>query len=807
MPTSISPSKARLQVLIVGEVPEDAQLPIEQLSACGFALAWRRVETLGDFAIALSEPLDLILIHTPLAQLDAIAALQLLRSRQLSLPAIVIGANGTIEEAVSCIKHGATDYLLKTQLTGLGALVQQVLAQQPPDPGSLNPLVEACPHLLYQMRLAPSQAAIFDYISPAVTPLTGYEPRAFYADPQLWFQRLHREDARQWRKSLQHHPGRSLSRLVRFFDKRDRLIWLAIQERPVYDATGNLSSFVGAAYDASDRQQQWLDLENAARKYHKIFESANDAILIIDPNSYQILEVNERAVQSLGYTRDEFTQLNIHQISSVPSPEFTEILNAQKHIAFEHLYRRKDGSLMPVEVSYCLLEANGQQFYQSTVRDITERQQLLKTLQALNEQLERRIAERSTSLKQLLEKLTLEIEQRQDVESALRASEEKFRQLAENIHQVFWMTDCNTEELLYINPAYEQIWQRPLSSLYKQSDSWIDAVHSEDRERVFMNYQRQLKGEHIKQEYRIVHPDGSIRWLGSTSFSILNEQGQVYRIAGLIEDITERKKNEEGIHESLIKEKELNELKSRFVCMTSHEFRTPLSSILSAAELLGYYGHHWDDNEKQEQLQIIQGAVQHMIELLEDVLLMGRTESDQLSFNPTLIDLDQFCKSLIYQLQISEQSRYIGQQHNLPKIRFSSGSQLRRSSDFKAYLDEKLLRQILTNLLSNSLKYSHPSSLIELNLQLTERTIVFQIKDTGIGIPADEIYNLFEPFYRCSNAKLVSGTGLGLAIVKKSVDLHGGTIEVSSQINVGTTFTVTLPINYWLATQENEIPS
>jgi len=247
-------------------------------------------------------------------------------------------------------------------------------------------------------------------------------------------------------------------------------------------------------------------------------------------------------------------------------------------------------------------------------------------------------------------------------------------------------------------------------------------------------------------------------------------------------DITKRKQAEAEIHKALAKEKELHELKSRFVSMTSHEFRTPLSTILSSSELLEHYSESWSSEKKVRHLRRIQSSVHNMTQLLNDVLIIGKAEAGKLTFHPEPLDLCQFCWDLTEELSLNKSSE-------LKKINFVVSGVCKTTN-----VDEKLLRHILTNLLSNAIKYSPPGSTVNFELVYQDNEISFQIQDIGIGIPTADLAHLFESFHRASNVGNISGTGLGLAIAKKCVELHGGAIAVKSEVGVGTTFEVRIPL-------------
>ncbi|HEY0824933.1 MAG TPA: 7TM diverse intracellular signaling domain-containing protein [Ramlibacter sp.] len=246
-------------------------------------------------------------------------------------------------------------------------------------------------------------------------------------------------------------------------------------------------------------------------------------------------------------------------------------------------------------------------------------------------------------------------------------------------------------------------------------------------------------------------------------------------------DITGRKKSEAEIREALEQQKALNELRSRFVAMTSHEFRTPLAAILSAEELLRHYGDRLPPQEKRETLDSIAAGVQRMSRMLDRVLLLGRADAKLLEFRPAAVDLRTLCRELVEEARLQQPA-------SKAEVVCEVAPEVARGS-----YDEKLLRHIFGNLLSNALKYSPTGGHVLFRAQREDGEAVFRVRDQGIGIPAEEIPHLYESFHRASNVGNIQGTGLGLAIVKNAVQAHGGTITVDSRLGAGTTFTVRLP--------------
>lgn len=245
--------------------------------------------------------------------------------------------------------------------------------------------------------------------------------------------------------------------------------------------------------------------------------------------------------------------------------------------------------------------------------------------------------------------------------------------------------------------------------------------------------------------------------------------------------IQQLRSSEKKTLEALDKERELNQLKSYFVSMVSHEFRNPLSTLRVMSDILLRFEGRLTPEKKQEYLRQVDTAISHMCQLLDEVILLGRADTGKLELDLTEVDLQAFCNELISALQFSDEQQHI--------LQLVADTPLERVK-----LDAGLLRHILTNLLSNALKYSPPASVVKLTVAYQEMQVIFNVSDRGIGIPKADQSRLFETFSRCSNVGKVPGTGLGLAIVKRCVDLHHGTIEVESDAGKGTEVTVVLPV-------------
>lgn len=247
------------------------------------------------------------------------------------------------------------------------------------------------------------------------------------------------------------------------------------------------------------------------------------------------------------------------------------------------------------------------------------------------------------------------------------------------------------------------------------------------------------------------------------------------------ERTAELRQTQSDLHRALAQERELGELKTRFVSMVSHEFRTPLGVIMSAVELLQHYSDRLPEDEKKHQLAEIQSSTRHMGGLMEQVLVLGRVEAGKLSCNPRPLDLDSSLGKIVDEVQSSTDRR-------CPVT-------VRVDGDLAgSRADEPLMRHILGNLIANAIKYSPSGGEVVLRVRREGNMAVFDVIDQGIGIPDGDRGRLFEAFHRGSNVGETQGTGLGLVIVKRCVELHGGTIDLVTEAGRGTTFTVRLPL-------------
>ncbi len=374
--------------------------------------------------------------------------------------------------------------------------------------------------------------------------------------------------------------------------------------------------------------------------------------------------------------------------------------------------------------------------------------------------------------------LSAAIEQKQ-AETALQKSEKRWATLAETAPVGIFLTDAKGN-CDYINQCWSEIAGMTIAEA--SGRGWSNAIHPEDRERVFSEWYRATKNNlPFASEYRFIRPDGKVTWVYGQEIAETTTDGKITGYINTLTDITERLKIEE-IQRALEQEKKMSELKLRFFSMASHEFRTPLSVITFATQVLENSEPEWLDQKKIRNINRIKDSAQKITQMLTDVLILARAEAEKLELKPTTINLEPFCQQIVEEIKNTRPEN--------SAISFVN----KGNRHDEVYLDAKLLHSILINLLSNAVKYSPQGEEIKFEVDLESEAVVFTIKDRGIGIPLSDQAHLFEAFHRGENVGKIDGTGLGLAIVKRCVDLQGGTIDCDSYPKKGTTFIVSLPL-------------
>ncbi|OGO90511.1 MAG: hypothetical protein A3F10_04410 [Coxiella sp. RIFCSPHIGHO2_12_FULL_42_15] len=365
---------------------------------------------------------------------------------------------------------------------------------------------------------------------------------------------------------------------------------------------------------------------------------------------------------------------------------------------------------------------------------------------------------------------------------------EFFRYFIEKSDTVFWIKNLKNQEQIYINSAYEKVWGCSAESLKENPDSWYEVVHPDDKPHTSIHPLVEFDNDteyKCSRRYRIVKPDGQMRWIHEKSYPVFDDVGEAVGCGGIAEDITEDVLREKELRQAKENAERANKAKSDFLAMMSHELRTPLNAILGMAQIL----ERSKLNRDQEgQVEVITQAGNNLLSLLNDILDFTKLEVGKLKFTNENFELHSLINQLMTDMLPQAKKKNLTLTHMIDQ-------------DVARYLigDSKRIQQILTNLLSNAIKYTK-QGYVKLKITCLQRNnketaLCFTIEDSGIGIDKTKIDGIFRRFQQIESVyqRKHDGVGLGLAIVKELVERMGGSTTVSSELGVGSQFSCILP--------------
>ena len=506
---------------------------------------------------------------------------------------------------------------------------------------------------------------------------------------------------------------------------------------------------LGIALDISTRKQaeEHIRLQSAA------LESAANAVVITDPRG-TIQWVNPAFTRLTGYTPEEAIGKNPRILKS----------GKQESSFYTHLWKTVlEGKVWAGEITN--RKKNGQLYDEEmTIAPVRSETGEITNFIAIKQ----------------------DVTERKRIESALRQSEEQFRDIAENIREVFWMMSPSADEILYISPAYEKVWGRTRESLYQNPMSWIEVIHPDDLEGAHALFARQLQGELVESEYRIRTPDGKEKWISDRAFPVRDNAGQLIRIVGIATETTERKCYEEDLVRAREAAEVANRAKSEFLANMSHELRTPMNGVIGMTDLVLETDL---TPEQAEYLHMVKGSADALLTLLNDILDFSKMEARKLELDNLSFNLRKSLGDVIKSLAVKAQQKGL-------EFIFDV------SPEVPATIlgDPSRLRQVLVNLIGNSIKFTEKGE-VEVNVRMVDHkaksaVLHFSVRDTGIGIPADKQQTIFDAFSQAdsSTTRKYGGTGLGLTITARLVGLMGGRIWIESEISKGSTFHFTIQV-------------
>lgn len=503
--------------------------------------------------------------------------------------------------------------------------------------------------------------------------------------------------------------------------------------------------------DITERTHAQAALAESEARFSVAFQASPIFIAISHAKDGRFVLVNDAFVRWSGYPREEMLGRNALELGMWEDPEERRAFWADLHSTGsirerECRFRNRAGRRFTMLASAELIQINHAPHMLAMSLDITERKRAEAELRA--------------------------------GQARLRESEARFSAAFQASPAFIGILNMTDERYVLANDAYLNWLGYPREEVVGRTCVELGLwVNLEERDAVLEDMR--TVGSIRQKECRWKNRRGELFTILLSAETIqLNDTPHLLSMAL---DITQRKRAEEELLKTLEREKELSQLKSNFVSMVSHEFRTPLGIIQSSAELLRDFHPKMLPEERQAQLESITRNTRRMAGMMEEVLVLSRLDAGKLDFQPAALDLNLFCRRVIDEVLSATNRRCT--------IELSLNSVIP-----EAKADEQLLGHIFTNLLSNAVKYSEPGATVHFTVERDGRDALCVVRDRGIGISDEDQEQLFKAFHRGGNVGTRPGTGLGLLLVKRCADLHGGKVQVNSKIGDGTTVTVRLPV-------------
>ncbi|MBI1287341.1 MAG: PAS domain S-box protein [Flavobacteriales bacterium] len=502
--------------------------------------------------------------------------------------------------------------------------------------------------------------------------------------------------------------------------------------------------------------------------YKLVYEIVTEAMIVANRHGV-IVEANPSAVKLFKYPMEQLIGMNVDELlpSALRKIHANHRQNYVKHpqkrtmgSGMELSAQDAEGNLIPVEVSLNHAQFDGELRVVALISDITTRKEAEDKILQINRELEEGVRQRT-----------------QELNAAVRALEES-QHLYTLIAQNFPDGTINVlnRELNYIFAEGREFVRSGIDRKKVIGLNYISLLPKEFREKVQTELNRVFEG--LPRSFEIVSRGHTYIM---SAVPLYDEEEGVNRVLLVEKNITEQKQAEQDMINALKKERELNELKSRFVSMASHEFRTPLATVLSSVNLVSRHAEAGNMESVSKHVGRIKNSIRNLTSILNDFLSLEKLEAGKVQYRPEEFEMCDVVRSVVEDIGAMTKS--------------GQTIQLDCGEGSVVVLDPQLLRNILFNLLSNAVKYSKENAEIGLTVELADSQLTIRVSDKGIGIPEEEQKHLFERFFRAKNATNIQGTGLGLNIVSKHVELMGGSIDFTSKLNEGTTFMITLPRN------------
>ncbi|HWB25702.1 MAG TPA: PAS domain S-box protein [Chitinophagaceae bacterium] len=517
--------------------------------------------------------------------------------------------------------------------------------------------------------------------------------------------------------------------------------WVHISGTPIY-RNGKIDKIGGTVQDITTQKQDELQLERLSL----VASETNNAVIITDASG-KIEWVNSSFTKITGYSTEEVLGKKAGALLQGPGTDKTVIKRIGRQLAegapVSEVIKnyRKDGT--PVWISMNIVPV---------IKD----DRLLNFI-GLGSDITEVLAARTS----------------QKLKEALEQQQKLFIDIANNFPDgIIGVLDKN---LNYIFAGGKEIKKLGIDKSKLLGEHIFDSLSEQSNTEAVPYLKRAFDGESVVFEIGLYNNTYAIN-----AVPLISGDDGVEQILVVLYNITKRKKAEEEVWHAYEKQRELNELKSKFVSIASHEFRTPLSVILSSTDLILKYTEANDTEKVNKHIERIKGSVRSLTDMLNDFLSLEKIEEGKVRHNISAFNITEFCDSVVEEIKLTAKK---GQQ--LVYVHEGGATQV--------VLDKQQLKHVLLNILSNAVKYSDEGKKIWLTSGLLKNRLRLTIKDEGIGIPEEDKPHLFETFFRANNTINIQGTGMGLHIVKRYLDMMRGNITFLSELNKGTIFTITLP--------------
>ena len=607
-------------------------------------------------------------------------------------------------------------------------------------------LIEQIPAIMYTATLEKACRPL--YISPQVESILGIPPANWVVDKELFVRQIHPDDRDHVlsERAVSASTGNSFCVEYRMVARDGHIVWFRDQARVVRRGE-ETRYFQGIMLEITDRKQLEYELFRWDQETRSLTENIPDIIARFD-RQFRYLYLNRSIESHEAVPAEVYLGKTNHQIG-IPT-EVAAMWEGKLCLVFE--------KGLPKQFEFFVPTSKGIRYFESRLLPECNSQGRVVTVLSV----------------------TRDITERKESEAAIRESEERFRQLAESIDDVFWLSDTAQRRIVYVSPAYERLWGASSQELYEDPETWLKVVHEEDRSMIKDRFIQKIVTGSLDAEYRIMWSDGTIRWIHDRAFPIRNERSEVYRIAGIAEDITERKKFEE----ERLRVGKLDSL-GLLAGGIAHDFNNLLTAILGQLSLAKFSVS--PDDRLFYRLTEAETASLRAQDLTQQLLTFARGGSP-------------IKKAASLQQVVEENAKFVLTGSNV-KSYFQFPNNL-----WTVEIDVGQISQVVQNLVINA-KQAMPNG-GELTIQGNNvvigpergrslmgvpagKWVRISFMDQGIGISKEHLVKIFDPYFTTKT----TGTGLGLATSYSIIKNHGGLLTVDSEVGAGTTFTMFLPVS------------